>query len=78
MTLNPLLMREYMADLTLSILDSIRQRGLSVEEAADVAGIDVEQMRTLVEERKAVDLTHNDLEEIHDASDAIPRYGRKP
>lgn len=76
--LNPMLMREYVADLTLSILDSIRQRGLSVQEAAEVAGIDVEQMRLLVEERKAVDLTHNDLESIHDAIDAIPRYGRTP
>lgn len=32
--LNSLFMREYLADLTLSILDSIRQRGLSVEDAA--------------------------------------------
>lgn len=76
--LNPMLMREYIADLTLSILDSIRQRGLSIEAAAEVAGIDVEQMRALVEKRQAVDLTHYDLESIHDAIDAIPRYGRNP
>lgn len=34
--LNPLLMRAYVADLTISILDSIRQRGLSVGAAAEV------------------------------------------
>lgn len=72
--LNSLFMREYLADLTLSILDSIRQRGLSVEDAAEVAGVDVEQMRMLVEKQQAANLTHRDLEGV---LDAIPRYGRK-
>lgn len=69
---------EMKATLALSILDSIRQRGLSTEAAADVAGLDVERMRALVEARDFKAFGVEELGDILDAIDASgPRMGRQ-
>ena len=57
---------------------ALRQRGLSVEDAAEITGIDVERMRALVERREIERFTVEELADILDAVDASgPRYGRK-
>lgn len=72
------MMREMKASLALSILDSIRQRGLSTEAAADVAGLDVERMRALVERRELRGVGVDELGEILDAIDASgPKFWGK-
>ncbi|WP_187970706.1 XRE family transcriptional regulator [Aquibium microcysteis] len=68
--------RELRATITLSILDSIRQRGLSTEEAAAIAGVHPEDMRTLVERRDNKGFTLEALDDVLQAIDAHgPRYG---
>ncbi|MFD2054211.1 hypothetical protein ACFSQT_14240 [Mesorhizobium calcicola] len=64
------------ADLALSILDNIRQRGLSVEAVAEIAGVDVERMRALVERREIERFVVEEMEDILEAVDASgPRFG---
>lgn len=70
--------KAYKADLTLSILESIRQRGLSAEEAVEVTGIDVERMLALIERRNSSAMSANDLKHILDSIDRLPKYGGKP
>lgn len=69
--------RELRATLTLSILSSIQQRGLTTEEAVAIAGVDLEDMRTLVERRDNMGFTLEALDDALQAIDASgPRYGR--
>lgn len=64
------LITELKANTTLAILDTIRQCGLSIEEAADIAGIDADRMRHIVERRAFKDFGVDELEEILEALDA--------
>lgn len=66
------LITEMKATTALSIMDTLRQRGLSVEEAADVADIDVERMRDLVERRQFKTFGVDELEEILEALEEAP------
>ena len=74
-----MVINEIKATLALSILDSMRQRGLSVEAAAQAAGVDPERLRALVERRDLKAFSAEDLMDILDAIDGSgPRYGGKP
>lgn len=64
------LITELKATTTLCILDTLRQRGLSAEDAADIAGIDADRMRDLIERRAVKDFGVDELEEILEALDA--------
>ena len=70
------LLSELRATTVLSILDSIRQRGLSVEAAAEIAEVDVERMRAMVDRRDFRAFGLDDLGEILQAIEGSgPRYG---
>ncbi|MER8573354.1 hypothetical protein [Mesorhizobium sp. M1374] len=73
-----MMVKEMKATLALSILDSIRQRDLSVEAAAEVTGTEIERMRALVEKREIGRFGIEELVDILDAVDASgPRYGHR-
>ncbi|WP_189590963.1 hypothetical protein [Mesorhizobium sp. M8A.F.Ca.ET.207.01.1.1] len=71
------LLSELRATTVLSILDTIRQRGLSVESAAEIADVDVGVMRALVERRDFRMLDVHALGRIMEALEAAPESGRK-
>jgi predicted HTH domain antitoxin len=71
------LMSELRATMVLSILDTIRQRGLSVEAAAEIADVDVGVMRALVERRDYRMLDVYALGRVMEALEAAPESGRK-
>ncbi|MER8618015.1 hypothetical protein NKG99_14410 [Mesorhizobium sp. M1409] len=76
--MSPMMVKEMKATLALSILDSIRQRDLSVEAAAEVTGTEIERMRALVEKREIGRFGIEELVDILDAVDASgPRYGHR-
>ena len=71
------LLSELRATTVLSILDPLRQRGLTVDAAAEITGVDVERTRALIERRAIEKFTVEELEDILQAVDASgPRYGR--
>ncbi|MBZ9798722.1 hypothetical protein [Mesorhizobium sp. ES1-4] len=64
------------ADLTLSILDSMRQRGMSVDATVEITGIELERMRALVERREIEKFSVEELADLLEAVDASgPRFG---
>jgi len=74
-----MIISEMKASLTLSIMDSMRQRRLSIEDAARIADVEPATMRTLVERRELLWFSAQELIEILDAIDASgPRYGGRP
>lgn len=74
-----MIISEMKASLKLSIMDSMRQRGLSIEDATRIADVELPTMRTHLERRELLWFTGEDLIEIVDAIDAsAPRYGAKP
>lgn len=68
---------EVKADLILSIRDSMRQRGLGVDEAAAIAGIGAACLRAIVEGRRVQNVTAETLDRIFASIDAGPS-GRRP
>lgn len=64
--------REMKATRTLSILRQHRQRGVSIETAADTVGLYVERMRELIERRE---LRGFGVEELGDILDVIDASG---
>ena len=67
------LITELKATTALSILDTLRQRGLSIEEAAEVAGIETNRMRDLVDHRAFKDFGVDEIEEILESLEALRR-----
>lgn len=61
------LMRELRTTMALPIFDTILQRGLTMQEIADLAGMDVVRIRMLVEQRDLKSFKIDDLDEILDA-----------
>jgi len=66
------LLSELRATTVLSILDPLRQRGLTVDAAAEITGVDVERMRALVERR---DFRAFGIDELGDILQAIDGSG---
>ena len=76
--MTPLMIKGIKASLALSILDSLRQRSLSVEAAAEITGIEMDRMRALVERREFGQFGLDELADILEAVDSsAPRYGGK-
>lgn len=74
-----MILSEIKASPTLSIMDSMRQRGLSIEDAAKIADVEPATMRTLLERRELLWFSAQELIEILDPTDASAlRYGAKP
>lgn len=70
------LMSEMKATTAMSILSSMRQRGLSADAAASITGVEPERMRALVETRDLKGWSVDELGDVLDAIDASgPRYG---
>lgn len=69
------LVPEIKATAILSIRDSMRQRGLTIDEAAATVSIDPEQMRAIVGARQV----HNvSVETLNRIVDALAVWERKP
>jgi len=68
------LVPEVKATAILSIRDSMRQRGLSVDEAAVIADVDPEELRGIIEGR----VSHVSLETLGSIMEALEAPGRKP
>lgn len=71
----PSLLAELKATTILSIRDTLRQRGLSVEDAASIIGMHADELRAIVEARQ---VRHVSLEALEDIIEALDRSGRQP
>lgn len=69
------LVPEIKATAILSIRDSMRQRGLSLEEAADLAGLHADELREIVEARQVQHVSVSALDRI---LEALAAPGRQP